>query len=273
MPTSNTLYIVGDSFSYHFRCDEYKNSPHAQTAPLWHRQVANMLGVSHLKNYSVAGVSQDYIFDQLKKEVFPNITKEDYVIVVTTQKSRFWFIQDNPDLTNFSTFLGRGTLGISDYIESKEKQDAILGYVSQIQRDELDDLWNEWRFGWLSYQIKNLRTPLILQGFYNDNIEQKWGDLSFSIGNLADVQNKECYETDAFTLWKGQDLRYNHLCLSNHNILARKIYNFFTQDDPVNLNLGFYKNIIKKYTWNTPEFAMKELNIQAVDKYNARNTK
>jgi len=273
MPTNSTLYIVGDSFSYHFRCDEYKNSPHAQSAPFWHRQIANMLGVTYLKNYSVAGVAQDYIFDQLNKEVFSNITKEDYLIVVTTQKSRFWFIQEDPELSNFSTILGSGTAGISKYIESKEKQDAILGFISQIQRDKLDDLWNEWRFGWLAYKTKNLRTPLILQGFDNDNIEKGWEDLSFSIGTLANVQKNECNEADTFVLWKGMDLRYNHLCLSNHNILARKIYNFFTDDEPVNLNLGFYKNIIKKYIWNTPEFATKELNIQAVDKYNARNTK
>lgn len=273
MSTNNTLYVVGDSFSYHFRCEEYSKNIHAQNAPLWHRRIASMLGVQYLKNYSVAGVSQDYIFQQLDKEVFPNITQDDYLIIVPTDRSRFWFFQDDPGLSNFSSVAGTGSIGIKKYIQEEEKQNSVLGFISHIQREELDTLWNTWRFGWLSYKVKNLRPPLILQGFDNDNLSEVWENLNFSKGSLSKVQQKECNEGDPFVWWKGKDLRYNHLCISNHIILADKIYDFFVNDNVVDLNIGFCKNILKKYTWNSAEFTMKELNIQEVDNYNANNTR
>jgi hypothetical protein len=71
--------------------------------------------------------------------------------------------------------------------------------------------------------------------------------LNFASGTLASISAQE-YKTSATiaectNFLNGLDPRYNHMCLSNHKILADKIVKSF---DNLDLTNGFIQNILTK---------------------------
>jgi len=263
------LWIVGDSFSYHYRDESYLNDERTKNAPIWPRLLAERLPILHLINYSQFGVSQEWIFDQIKKNILSKISPEDFLVVVLTEPSRYWYIEDQPSFSNFSMSLGLGTNALK-ILKNERLQTAIELFMTEISRDVSALRNQEFRLGWLAEKIKSmgLRKPLLLQG-WNTIKYNEWQDLSISEGGLTEIQGKEAV-IDAIELkwWNNLDLRYNHLCLSNHAILSKQITDFFLKGIEVNFSLGEYRDrIINSNSVRNQNFVRKELNPIMVDNF------
>lgn len=257
-----TLYIIGDSFAV--------PNPLEDAIKIWTEQVADGLSLHLgtevlLENHSRMGVSQDYCWEFLQMLLEYKISPDDYLIVALTHPSRFWFLEDAPELSNSS---------IVDLDEhcSRDEAKAIEYFIRYIQRPRLDLIFINNRMGYLAYQIqkKKLRRPIVIKCFGQDiDQAETWSEINWAKGILMDdVQRLEFEDIDCDKdagFWMGLDSRYNHLCLSNHKILADKLTHSLITDTAPDLTEGFLKGLIKKNALRDDEFIDKELEKRVVE--------
>jgi hypothetical protein len=263
------LYIVGDSFSA-------DSTTLKDTTPVWYRVLAERLGVDQIINNSIIGAAQDFSWYSLQN--WRNyITSDDYLVVVLTHPGRFWFIENDPSTAKY------------DNVHGYESQfppnvaTAIKMYIEYIQRPTLDTVWLENRLAWLAYNthLCKWRKPLIILGFTQD-ISQAvdYPDIQFSNGSLTDhVANPEIKIPPNFfnsdkdfenyikildEVNNGVDVRHNHMCISNHAILADKVYESLVNNVTLDLTSGFEYEIFNKTTANDAEFVKNQLDEGAV---------
>ena len=261
------LYIVGDSFSS-------VSMGQQATDPVWYTLLGEKLGVQVINN-SIIGAAQDFAWYCLQdwRDV---ITPDDYLIVVLTHPARFWFKEDDPSTTKYDNLVGYEHLHDPGVIA------AVKSYVSYLQRPSLDLVWLENRLAWLAYNahLQGWRKPLVIKAFPQElRHSVNYPDIRFSNGSLTDdVSNHEIQIPPNFTCGKdfddyvavldrvnnGIDVRFNHLCLSNHTILAEKIYQTLTNDVELDLINGFKKEIFTVESAADPEFQKAELDQDAV---------
>lgn len=251
------LYVVGDSFV---------STEHTKdTDRDWISLLANKLGVDEVCNNGVLGGSQDFAIHSM--QVFEDqITPDDYVLVVLTHPSRFWFFQDEPSVckaNHIEHFAGKF---------GQMRVDAAQLYVQYIQREQLDTLHVESRLGWLSYNAKfrKWRTPLVVYAMDPVVAPQFNYDLIFSKGSLTEnisIPEVKDIKTvdDYYAVIQYLDPRYNHMCLRNHSILADKVYNTFATGAVLDLTTGFENNFLTNELINDAEFQAKELSLAAVE--------
>lgn len=256
------LYVIGDSFAV--------PNPLEDSTKIWTEQVADglskQLGTEVLlENHSRMGVSQDFCWEFLQALLEYKITPNDYLIVALTHPSRFWFLDHKPELSNSAI------VDLDDHC-SREEAKAIEYYLRYIQRPRLDLIFMNNRMGYLAYQIqkKKLRRPILMKCFDQD-LDQAtgWTEMNWAKGVLMDdIQRWEFEEVDIDKdagFWQGLDCRYNHMCLSNHKILADKLTHSLITDTAPDLTEGFVKGLIKKNALRDDEFIDKELERRVVE--------
>jgi len=254
------LCVIGDSFSVPPLPQDTSNPA------VYTRLVQQALSRQHgtdieIINNSIMGASQDWIWKHLQQWLEHDITSEDYIIIALTHPSRMWFVDRLPDLTN---------INISDLDKhvTREEASAIMMYVKHIQRPQLDLMNINNRFGYLGYQIlkKSLRKPLVIKCFDQD-LDQalNWNEFMLAQGVLMDhVQRLEFEESDINhgpDYWQGIDCRYNHMCLTNHAVLAEKIVTAFNTDTAPDLTQGFVKNLLNSNSLDDADFVQRELDV------------
>ena len=113
MTTTPRLIMIGDSFSV-------EPMESTDTTITWPRQVAADLGLK-LMPLSQHGVSQDWCFHQLRAGFHSvnQITAEDRIVICLTHPNRYWFVQDEPNLSNMHI------IGMEQYV-SKEKNKGLV---------------------------------------------------------------------------------------------------------------------------------------------------
>ena len=265
------LYIVGDSFAQPLK--------EGQTALTWLETVQAKLSLHHgceieVINKSFYGVAQDFnwFFLQLWAEDAA-ITPNDYVIVVLTHPSRYWFFEDHPDLSN-----GQFIIGFDQHV-NKTQAAAVEHYIREIQRPTLDCVQMVSRLGWLSNAVSEYqwRRPLVIRGFPFDVFAAgRYSNLNWAQGCLFDIQIGE-FEPDAeldrtTEYFQGIDCRYNHLCLSNHKILGERAAQALITDHTLDLTQGYLRNIMPPTADSDPEFAQREWCPDQVELYYQRRT-
>jgi hypothetical protein len=257
----STLYVIGDSFSVPPKYEDSTQTWPALVAAGLSEQLGHPV---RLENHSRMGVSQDYCWEFLQALLEAKMTPDDYLIVALTHPSRFWFLDQTPELSNSN---------IVDLDEhcSKDEAKAIEYYIRYIQRPRLDLIFMNNRMGYLSYQTlkKKLRRPVVIKCFGQDvDQAENWSELNWAKGILMDdVQRWEFEDVDAdldAKFWHGLDGRYNHLCLSNHKILANKLVNSLITDTACDLTEGFVKGLIKNNAMQDDEFVLNELDTSTV---------
>ena len=259
---SSRLFVVGDSF-----CEPPKVIDKTPTWPaIVAKQLSNKLGKEVLlENYSIVGCSQDYCWEALNNILEYDITQDDYLIIGLTHPNRVWYFDDKPNLSNAHV------MDMKEYI-GRDKAKAVEYYIRYIQRPRLDTIHVTNRMGYVAYQVlkKTLHTPLLLKCF-EQFIDQgsNWSELNFANGALSNIQSQEfsdhiqkCH-SDPNNFWKGKDGRYNHMCLSNHKILADKIVNSLLTNDICDLTKGFKERLIKEDALTDNNFIQKELDVNA----------
>jgi hypothetical protein len=263
------LYIVGDSFSA-------ASTTLLDDTPVWYKLLAEKLGVDQIINNSIIGAAQDFAWFSLQNWR-DHITSDDYLVVILTHPGRFWFIEDDPSTAKYANVIG---------FEAQFKPNvatAIKMYIEHIQRPSLDTVWLENRLGWLAYNahLCGWRKPLIVPAFTQDMRQAvDYPDIQFAVGALTDhVSNLEIAIPPAVFNTEKElndyikkldhvnnmiDVRHNHMCLSNHAILAEKLYQSLTNNSVLDLTMGFKTEIFNTVTANDTEFIKNELDQGAV---------
>lgn len=257
----STLYVIGDSFSVPPKAED--------TTLTWPQQVASGLKeqLGHtviLENISLMGSAQDYCWDVLQQLLEYRIKEDDHIIIALTHPSRFWYLDRMPEMTNANI------IDLDSFV-TKDEANAIEYYIRYIQRPRLDLIHINNRMGYLAYQTlkKKLNRPVIIKCFSQDvDQAETWPEINWAKGILMDdVQQWEFEDQDAaYTaeFWYGLDGRYNHMCLSNHKILADKLVHSLLTDTEPDLTEGFVKGLIKHNAINDDDFVLKELDVATV---------
>jgi hypothetical protein len=254
------IYIVGDSFS-----SEIWESNDDISNDSWPKLLEKKLG-AEVVNKSLIGSSQDYAWTHLHL-CQSHITPDDYIIVCLTHPARYWFFHHYPSLSKIDQIWAYETIhGVDPY------STAARNFIKYIQRKDLDTLWLKNRLGWLanSAYTYGWRKPLIIHTMQADDIdESQYPDLSFSKGYMYDhISLPELPEGDDYETFIGPfDSRYNHLCLSNHAILADKIHESLTTNITLDLTTGdFKKHFLTKKAISDIKFQQTELSIPMIEK-------
>ena len=227
-----TLHIFGDSFT-----ETYEDNW------IWTKQLATKLKVEALSNHSSIGVSNDWIFSNIRDAILERrLQKGDTVIVVVTSPYRYWFFKDKPELSNYMI------TNWDEFAKDSDKSitEAIKGYVNYIQRDELDLIRTEFQVGWLKQMRQQIGFDLLLIPGFSMNIDfsgitSVLGDLTGSVSNaefVTPADDKKWYKG-------GIDTRYNHLCKDNHEILADKCVNSLMTGNQLDLCVGFNRHLLR----------------------------
>lgn len=241
------LYIFGDSFAA-----PYDNP---QT---WTEQLAQQLGLD-IVNHARSGTSQDYAWAVLQHYI-PEFTPEDRVVIVLTHPSRRWYFQNKPQLSNINI------IDLDQHLTRDESR-AVELYIKHIQRPQTDTLDVSLRLGWLSWQIhqRGLAQPVIIKAFEQDIIDPlSVESMLVAEGSLYDVDLAEfapgitADQVNGF--WLGHDARYNHLCLTNHQIMADKLAESIRTGVAADLTRGFRRQLLADSVWNDPNFVSREFN-------------
>jgi hypothetical protein len=260
------LYVIGDSFV----APPKPNDPTA----VWPVQVAERMGLE-LVNPSQMGTAQDWCWQWLQQWLDTEITADDYVIVALTHPSRFWFLETEPRLTHLHV------IDLERWC-SKDQAKAIEHYIRYIQRPSLDIIDVNNRMAYIAYQVlkKGLHRPLMIKGFDQDVAQgEHFSELNWAKGNLmSDLQAIEFdppeLDTNDQSFWPGSiDARYNHLCLTNHAIMADKIVTALTNDSQLDLTSGFVAGLLKENTLDNLEFCSKELSVEICEYNRTFNNK
>jgi hypothetical protein len=252
------LYVIGDSFSaIEVRPHSSKAAkPYPEydygTSIYWPKQLADKLGAD-LINLSKIGCSQDFEWHNIY-EHRDQITPDDYVVIVLTEINRFWYLDNSPEFSRPDLLL--------QYPDLQGVGDTAMQFSRYIQRDSLTVLNLENRLGALSYiaHTQCWRNPLVLYAMSQiSDVERYFNNLDFSKGTLTDLAinevgigvNQEYYNNKII---KGIDPRYNHLTMSNHKILVDKLYNYFTENTPVDLTTNFLNSVLTETSLTDPNF-------------------
>ena len=245
------LYVIGDSFVA-------PPKPEDSTV-VWPMMVAEKMGLE-LINPSQMGTAQDWCWQKLQQWLDSEMTPDDYLIVALTHPSRCWFIESEPRLSHpYVIDLERWC--------SRDQAKAIEHYIRYIQRPSLDIIHINNRLAYIAYQVlkKGLHRPLMLKCFDQDVAQgEHFSELNWANGILMD--NTHAIEFDPPELdthdksfWPGSiDARYNHMCLTNHKILADKVVTALTNDTVLDLTEGFVPGLIKENALDDPEFCARE---------------
>ena len=257
------LFIVGDSFSV-------PPKPEDPTKETWthlvHQGLIDRLDQKvEYVNLSLMGSSQEWAWRYLQMWLDDDVTADDHIVVCLTHPSRVWYFEDIPSLTNANI------VDLDQHI-SAERAKVVELYLKHIQRPEIDLQNVNNRMAYVAYQVQRqkLSRPLFLKCFSQDLAQSTdWPEINVAKGVLMDdVQYWEFedpeMEVDA-RFWNGLDSRYNHMCLSNHRVLADKILANLLDDQPVDLTEGFHKNLLTKNCLTDREFCRKELDLFTLD--------
>lgn len=283
--TQQTLWVYGDSFA-----DTLVYSEQSRKR-LWPQVTVDLLSVQtscswEIQNLAWIGSSLEFSYHQMRTSL-GSWKSGDMVVFLATDPSRCWFIQDRPDMSNVFTW------DLDEQVKDREKIDAIAAYFRHVHRPELGQLKITTIIESIAYW--SLRHPtvsfLVIPCFPMSLIGQTLGsiieknqpdpwhypNLAKTNGNLLYVQQNEfCLDENAPYMavknWKGWDLRYNHLTLSNHRILAKKISKFYSDNIPVDLTTGFNRELFSYACLDDidlidPVFREKELCPETIEKF------
>lgn len=218
------LWVFGDSFS---------DMPQTRTEYSWQNLLANKLRITGIENRACPGASNDWIFYTVTSNI-NNLAGDDYVVIQTTQKHRQWFFRDRPTIGNY---------WIADFEKfvTPDQRKAVDMYVDHLQSDLIDNVrWTQFSLALERLTPSIAARVLVLPGFESVN---------GVIGTLLEVSDNEFIDQENIQQYfysnQGIDPRNNHLSAENHKILAEKIFNFFSNNEMIDLTTEFKKQFLE----------------------------
>lgn len=262
------LHIYGDSFGSFIQPDEHWQRLKLPDENLyWQKRLQVKLGCDELVNNSRNGSSLDFT-QWLFNENLSEISKDDYIIVIHTEASRRWFIEDYPNITNFQSFIKFPGGEINwpfidivtghrsgDKVKMRKQIEIATDYCLHVADPGMEDLYGSAISSWFK-EFQREGYKLINIPAYNVNSVTEWNTGFNTTGLLEHVSINEFVpdeNNDArmsfIKVTAGQDGRVGHLSIVNHDIFLDKVYNSFINGDNLELDTGFESSFITKDNW------------------------
>ena len=229
----SNLWIFGDSYTKHSQSNQ---------EDFWTFKLAKKLGVETYHNWSQYGASNEYISAGFIDHS-ANINQDDYLVFIITWKGRHWFFEDHPELANLNTMHNNK---IIEKKYGKNTVKAIEYYERYLESDRIHNVNLNWYYGYLNFVETHFPKTLIIPAFDNGFHRS----INYQVdGNLFPIGSSE-YETPQTAKkifeknWGSLDRRAGHMSNENHEILAEKVYQTFTNNIPLDLYYGFEKEFI-----------------------------
>lgn len=231
------IWIFGDSYAVNQ--DELNQR-------IWMNIVSKKLNYK-VTNFASGGSSLDFTYFKFDQH-YRSISKNDVIIISLTNIDRRYFISSNPNVSSINHSLDKNYRHISDEVKT-----AIFLYYKYLDNVE------SFKIGLINflYRLQLLAEKLFLKiilikNFVDlDFIDSYSGfnNLNISKGCLFAISSSECQNEDLHrrimrSYQSISDPRANHLCYSNHSILANKIINNITNNTPLDLSTGFSNNLL-----------------------------
>lgn len=246
-----TIWAFGDSFIDSY---DYKKEQRISDYDTWLQTIGKKLN-QEVKNYGCVGSSLDFTYYKFNS-IRSHIKKNDIVIFAATNLSRRWLRKEWPYLTQITDL---ATLDIDkDFVK------AIKYYILHLDHPELYQTY----LTTFLYNLKDITEDLNLHTLVIPCMEdtykfllplhKNFPTLHWAQGYLDAVNIKE-YDSKLNRINTIEDGKINHLCWSNHNILADKILDNINDNKILDLETGFCEYLITKDTVKDPAFHLKEL--------------
>lgn len=240
----NTVWTFGDSFIAGY------NVKHANK--LWTAQVADKIHY-RLELRGMVGSSLSYMYEQFNN-IRDNVKNNDVVIIAPTELSRKWLVRERPD---------DGPIFNAAQLGTTKQQKAVMNYIMNLQNLEIEKNYLiNFLYG-LHYLTEQKKLHTIVLTTFKETAEvinnENLPLFHISDGLLCDNVQREEFEPKVYENWMRfhfVDCRPNHLCRSNHEVMAKKILDNIQNNEIINLNTGFHKEIIQH---NTKHFCDYEL--------------
>jgi hypothetical protein len=221
------LYVFGDSFTYQSPNKELETF---YKYPTYIDILADKLNQKTVRNYSVPGASNEYIYSTLMEVIDEeSLTEDDYIIIATTYKGRRWLFDDKPEYSNFVGLVG----GALEKGLSKDRADAVKKYILHLTNEKADNVLSTMFHHALHFVVQHISAhALILPGFHY---------CAGAKGTLAEIGLNEFENLelrDKYFMLSG-DRRPNHMLEENHIILANKILDFYQRGSIIDLTTDF----------------------------------
>lgn len=253
------LWIFGDSYAVHL----------PRFSWTWIERVKSVTGAADAVSCAVYGAALHWTYHcfETKRSL---ISPGDVVVVMLTSLDRRWFF---PDIPYISNAIGVDASGTVDIISSGQKR-AVLAYYTHLHHQEQEVLqlvnWLDMldlvvrdlvirclvipafpdsrniieasELAWSEFSIRNGMSTRLTDPARTMSGTQRWHNIDFARG--GDLYS--IYQNEFTTLGMpapGMDLRENHLCRDNHEVLAQKISAWITRAEPVILT-GFHERVI-----------------------------
>lgn len=219
-----------------------------------------------LFNCGKSGSSLTYTYITFN-EVRHKIQKNDIILVCLTEPSRQNFFSDRPEV---SAMLGLHFHACTDY--EKDAMEKYMKYLHNASNDAntlVNFLYNL-QCATEDLSLTTICMPLSstrkLLGYPNlkDIPTHDFSSLVFPTGFLFDIPDGEASDSDIRKLIYGKftgyyDPRINHMCMSNHKIMATKLIDTIETGCALDFTNGFRKNILTIESLNSDEFRSTEL--------------
>ena len=236
----NTLWVFGDSFAsdknhwyyYNNQRDEWKCPDW-----FWPNQLANKLNCD-LKLTALPGVSNEWISHQvrttLNKQQFQ---QNDFIVIVTTQPDRRWFMPQYPSLANI--YINN----LNKYLTRRQYK-ALTLYKEEFleQHQFLSKIYYEQFLTWIHSVLKSYRYCL-LPGFDSTRLHHVCNEWSMCNAEEAEFGKGADDKHLVEKIWEGADKRLCHFSKNNHAVLSDKIVKFFYKNELIDLSTGFSQKL------------------------------
>lgn len=213
----NKLYVYGCSFSW---------TPN--DIRTWPYQIANHFDLELVNTgFPGQGILQHF---KNWKDREKDMELGDMNIVVLSSPDRTFFF---PEVPFFSQLVHAEAPHILDKVDDsisskiKKAKDAYINYYAHLHNPEhflwLVECW----LRWLDTKSKELGTKTIVISAFDENLSalnDNFENLLIFKKSLTDISQSEYAHSKFEKVFNGAyDLRANHLCLANHNVLTQKV--------------------------------------------------
>ena len=230
------LYVFGDSFVEDYRFPDWT----------WAKSISKSLNIDY-RNFAQGATSLDYTYGEFERQ-HGNFVPGDILIVGITNEDRFNFFPDRRYLSTLWAFDNH----MHRYLP--EEKTAVEYYLKYLDNpaDKSRHLINFLHNVQDITVRKSLRTVVIqtmgLMDYTNSLLyADRFDKLYIATGTLHDISRSELANDLNYDIShdkNGVDMRHNHMCKSNHQILSNKIIKHLTDREPIDLTVGFNKKII-----------------------------
>jgi hypothetical protein len=220
------LWVFGDSFVVE-RNKHYNFSNSVDWA--WHKQIAKKLKCSEIRVVGEFGISNEFLMHLIMQNKHL-ISKNDYVIIITTQIGRQWLLEDHPQYSNIAGLYHSPKIQKKGLFRlSKQQNKALVDYYKVIYPDNsvtLGHLFLEAFLCWIGCQaeIFNWGQTFVMSGFESQQLHHTQVSLyDLELTEFVDHDTKQFFLDQG----GGVDRRIMHLSKRSHDWLADKILEWF----------------------------------------------